>query len=86
MFSFTTSLGLKLLGGGLIAAIGLSAIQTYRIDLLKAQQETAAIELRSCGGRLENIIEDLESDYEIDLLPDSALIAVPAHWLRADDG
>lgn len=82
MFSFTTSLALKVLCGSLIAAVGFSAVQTYRLDLLKAQGEVAAIELRSCGGRLEDIILDLESDNEISLLPDSALIDVPDHWLR----
>lgn len=54
-------------------------IKDARADLFEARSELA-----TCGGRLANILEDVESDNEIDALPDDALRSVPDHWLRPE--
>ena len=69
-----------LVAAGLCA--GLLAVQTYRIEALQARGIENTLELRSCGARLSNLIEDLESDNAVDNLPDSALTDVPDEWLR----
>ncbi len=40
--------------------------------------------LKSCGVRLQAIIDDVESDNAIDTVPDSDLVDVPPEWLLGD--
>lgn len=58
-----------------------AAIQTYRLNELRDDKAVQEVELRACGARLDNIIKDLESDAQIDRIPDDALRDVPDHWL-----
>lgn len=48
----------------------------------KAELASTRGELSSCGARLQNIIDDVESDNEIDNLTDDQLTDVPSHWLQ----
>jgi hypothetical protein len=69
-----------------VALIGAVAagVQTYRLDDLRQQVAISGVQLETCGARLQNLIEDLESDNEIDRLPDSALTDVPDEWMRPE--
>jgi len=60
----------------------IAGVQTYRLESALNRGLENEIELRACGARLDNLIEDLESDNAIDLLPDGALADVPDHWLQ----
>ena len=72
----------KIMAGVAAAAVGVAVWQTLRIENLQARGVENQIELAACGARLNNLIEDLESDNAIDQLPDSALTDVPDEWLR----
>lgn len=69
------------ISGALIGALA-AGVQTYRLGELRQQVTISGVRLESCGARLQNLIEDLESDNEIDRLPDSALTDVPVEWMR----
>lgn len=69
-----------ILVGGI--ALGFITIQRAQIKSLEDKMVTQNVQLRACGARLNNIIRDLESDHEIDRLPDDALTDVPPHWLQ----
>jgi len=78
---------------GAIAAAILSAggwgyYQKQRADGLATEAVSLRADLATCGARLSNILEDVESDREVDNIPDDQLRSVPDHWLRpegADD-
>ena len=62
---------------------GLTAgVQTVRLSNAQDKAAVNQVQLAACGARLSNLIEDLESDNAIDLLPDDALTDVPDEWLR----
>lgn len=71
------------ISGALIGAV-VAGVQTYRLSELRQQVTISGVRLESCGARLQNLIKDLESDNEIDRLPDSALTSVPDGWLRPE--
>lgn len=62
-------------------ALATIAYQSYEIGKLEDRLQVQNIQLRACGARLNNIINDLESDNAIDQLPDDALTDVPTNWL-----
>lgn len=73
--------------GLLATTVALGGTTLYYKQKLETSHTVEAVtkyELQACGARLVNLIEDLESDREIDNLPDSALTVVPDHWLQQD--
>lgn len=75
----------------LMAALGATAIgggygyfQHKANVALQVELASQRGELKTCGNRLNNLLEDLKSDHAIDNLPDSALTTVPPHWLRPE--
>ncbi len=70
------------LAGIILACYG--TWQTVRANNLKVEAAANEIELRACGARLSNLIEDIESDAQASNLIDN-LDAVPSHWLRPVD-
>ena len=62
-----------------LAAGGYGYVQHQQASLTKAQLESTRGELLTCGARLQNVIEDVESDNEIDTWTD--LTTVPPGWL-----
>lgn len=71
------------IAGALIGAM-VAGAQTYRLNKLRQQVAISDVQIRACGARLQNLVEDLKSDNEIDQLPDGALTVVPDHWLRPE--
>jgi hypothetical protein len=78
----------KILAIALAGAMVAGGIQTFRITslryeitLLEQELRTRSFQLRGCAGRLNNIITDLESDYEIDNLTPNDLRSVPSEWM-----
>lgn len=78
MFAYV-SLGL---GIALTLSIGTNAVLLSRVDATEQRLLRDQTQLAACGARLQKLLDDLESDNAIDQLPDSALTAVPDHWLR----
>jgi len=74
----------KLTIGWALVATAALGVQSYRLDKSASERAVERVELAACGARLANLIEDLESDNEIDRLPDGALTTVPDHWLRPE--
>ena len=56
-------------------------LQQAQIRTLTSELQLANIQLQSCGNRLSNLVEDIVSDREIDLLDEDGLRNVPAEWL-----
>ena len=75
---------LKLAIAGALAGAMAAGVQTYRLAQLSQQVTISGVRLESCGARLQTLINDLESDNEVDRLPDGALNSVPDSWLRPD--
>jgi len=63
-------------------------VMDLRADNQALRNENARLtgELITCEARVQNIIEDRESDNEIDLIPDGDLNTVPDHWLLPPNG
>lgn len=80
MFGITEYL-LAAVGAVALTTGGWGYMQQQRADNLGSQLLALRGELVTCGGRLQNIIEDMESDNAIDQLTDDQLTDVPAHWL-----
>lgn len=73
--------------GAAAAFVGLGGTVLYQSGQIKdarAELFEARSELATCGGRLANILQDVESDNAIDTLPDDALRSVPDYWLRPE--
>lgn len=51
-------------------------------DRLEAQNAALTLRIEGCAARSENILEDMETDREVDTIPDDGLRDVPSHWLR----
>ena len=70
---------------GLVAvgSAGFATVQTEKLKSARAEILSVRAELTTCGARLQNIIEDVESDGTIDIIPDAELRNVPDHWLLA---
>jgi len=71
-----------------LAGGGYGFLQNQKADLaeanLKATKHELSIkklQLNSCAVRLDNILQDKESDDEIDNIPDLREFTVPDHWL-----
>ena len=67
--------------GGLIAVIGLSgtvALQRGKITRLKNDLAISKVQQASCSARTTNIIEDKESDAQVD----DPEFTVPDRWMR----
>jgi hypothetical protein len=76
---------LALGAAAVFAALGGTVlVQRAQINDARADLFEVRSELATCGGRLANILEDVESDNAIDTLPDDALRSVPDHWLRPE--
>jgi len=58
--------------------------QKHRADVLAVEAVALRAELMTCGARLSNILADVESDREVDNIPDDQLHNVPSHWLRPE--
>jgi len=69
------------IAAGFLATGGWGYWQKQRADVLEANVVTLEAELRTCGARLSNVLEDMESDREVDAMPDADLRNVPDHWL-----
>lgn len=65
-----------------LATGGYAYMADQRSEALRVQVAQTQGELMTCGARLNNLLEDIQSDNQIDNLPDSALRTVPDHWLR----
>jgi hypothetical protein len=69
---------------GAIAVLGAAlAFQSHRVDNLRSELTIETSELQSCGERLLNLQEDIESDAQATSLIDN-LNDIPAHWLRME--
>ena len=77
MFAYL-SLGL---GASTVLAGGFAFYLNSQIDKVESQLQVKSIQLNSCAARLQNILEDRESDNEIDNIPDLRDFVVPGHWL-----
>lgn len=77
MFAYL-SLGL---GASTVLAGGFAFYLNSQIERMNRQIEVKSIQLNSCAARLQNILEDRESDNEIDNIPDLRDFVVPDHWL-----
>lgn len=80
-------IGTYLLGGiGIVALLagGFATIQTKRLETVQAEKVLVDAQLHTCGGRLDAILRDVESDNEIDNL-DLTDFDIPAGWLRGQD-
>jgi len=67
-----------------VASLGLSGalwVQTQRLRASQADKVALALSLGACEARALNLIEDKESDNEVDNIPDDDLRNVPDHWL-----
>lgn len=71
--------------GVLITTLGIT-LWVQSVQIYKARDALTLSEgqLASCGGRLQNLIEDVRSDNAIDALSDDDLRNVPDHWLLPD--
>lgn len=72
--------------GLVVASASFAFVQTKRLEAMKLELQVEQLELKSCGTRIANIIEDLESDNAIDSLPPDALLDVPDSWLFDPNG
>lgn len=70
---------------GIVALLagGAAVVQTKRLETVQAEKVLTEAQLHTCGGRLEAILRDVESDNEIDNL-DLTNFDIPADWLRED--
>lgn len=73
---------------GLVAMLfAIAAVQTARVGNLKDQLAVSGIKVEGCNARLSNILEDQQSDQEIDNLSDDDLRNAPDSWmLPAESG
>lgn len=69
------------MGGVSVFLAGLLFLQTTRLEEAVARNLSLRGELATCGGRLQNILDDVRSDNEIDSLTDDDLRNVPPEWL-----
>ncbi len=68
----------------LTASMGLGGFawaQHSRAKALKHDNAVLEAKLTTCSARVANILEDRDSDAEIDNIPDSELRNVPERWL-----
>jgi len=74
------------LSGGLaivtVGSVIYSSILSGDNESLRNEMKILELELTACGGTLKTVLDDVRSDNEINLLPDSALRSVPDHWLQ----
>lgn len=73
----------------LTASMGLGGFawtQHSRAKTLKHDNAILEAKLTTCSARVQNILEDKESDNEVDNIPDSDLGVVPDHWLLKKTG
>lgn len=58
-------------------------VMDMRADLAASETtiDNLTLRLSACDARTTNILEDTQSDAEIDNLPDDGLRDVPDHWL-----
>ena len=82
-----------LIGGALIALVGgFGGAVWWVMDMRATKVAQAAqiasltLQLSACEARRDNLLEDMESDNEIDRLPNDALRSVPDWWLRPQAG
>jgi len=76
-------------GGAALAFLSVAGwgyFQMERAEGLTHELERTRGELSSCGTRLQNVIADVKSDGEVDLIPDDQLTDVPEHWMRPGEG
>ena len=74
---------LYLLGGVAAALCALAGViwwQSGRIDRLQLRNAALVAELTTCGARVANLMEDNDSDAQVDAMDD--LFTVPDSWLR----
>lgn len=71
----------KIFLGLTVAAASFAGLQSYRVDALQQANTINMTELRQCGGRLSNLLEDIRRDATVDQLTDDDLRNVPDHWL-----
>ena len=76
---------LYLLGGVAAVIASLAAViwwQSGRIDTLKLRTAALEAELSTCDARVVNLMEDNDSDAQVDSMDD--LHTVPDSWLRPE--
>lgn len=68
---------------GVVALLagGIATLQTKRLEAVTSQKAVVDAQLHTCGGRLDAILRDVESDNAIDNL-DLTNFTVPAEWMR----
>lgn len=71
------------LGIVVVLAGGAATIQTKRLEAAQKSVVLTEGQLRTCGGRLNAILRDVESDNEVDNL-DLTDFDIPAGWLRRE--
>lgn len=73
------------LSGALVAVLWFFVAQDTREEH-NAALTALIFDLRACRATVQNQIEDMESDNEIDNIPDDGLRRVPDRWLRPGAG
>lgn len=77
------SIAIALAGGGYgFIQKQKTSIAEANLNTTKAELSASKGHLMTCSARLQNILNDVESDNEIDNLADDQLTIVPEHWLR----
>lgn len=72
----------RILGGILLITIPVIWYLRTTNVTLRTELSLAEANIQSCNQRVTNIIEDKESDDQIDNLTDDQLIDIPPEWLR----
>lgn len=68
----------------LAASMGLGGFawtQHSRAKSLKHDNAILGAQLKTCGARVNNILEDKESDREVENIPDSELVDALKRWI-----
>jgi hypothetical protein len=64
-----------------VVLVTFSAVQTWRASSIAAKYAVAELARKACAARAANLLEDKESDNEVDNLSDDGLRVVPDNWL-----
>lgn len=71
----------KILVGALALSAATNGVLLGRLSNQAAKSVVIETELRACGARLSNVIEDLESDNAIDNVGDLRDFVIPDSWM-----
>jgi hypothetical protein len=70
----------------LMGAGGAAYVGWNKVDKLQLENAAYLSQLQACNTRVADILEDVESDNEVDRITDPGLVNVPDGWLVPETG